>query len=86
MNYELRPVMDIDHLEEAIHVQYGVNWDLRTLLFDNDFVNDCFKSIYFREDVDELTWGNNYQEVNTVFGFLRDILPGYDSIVLDVSW
>ena len=86
MNYELRPVMDIDPLQDAINTQYGVNYDLRTLLFDDGFVNDCLKTISFREDVDELTWGDNYQEVNVIFGFLRDILPGYDSVVLDVSW
>lgn len=82
--YELRPVMNIDDLEDAISINYGVRYDLRQLFFEGDFMNDCFKSLYFGEDVDE-DWSDNYMQMNVVFSYLRDTVPDYNSILLDVS-
>ena len=53
-------------------------------------MNDCYKSYYFEDD-EEYT-GKSWQNEerirvrNLVNAYLRDILPGHESVLIDVSW
>lgn len=88
--YEMKPVIEIGVLEEAIYTQFNVNYDLRSILFYDDYMNDCYKSYYFADD--EEYEGYSWQDEerirmrNLVNAYLRDILPGHDSVLIDVSW
>jgi hypothetical protein len=88
--YEMRPVIEIRVLEEAIYTQFNVDCELRSILFYDDYMNDCYKSYYFADD--EEYKGYCWQDEeririrNLVNAYLRDILPGHDSVLIDVSW
>lgn len=88
--YEMRPVIEIGVLEEAIYTQFNVDDDLRSILFYDDYMNDCYKSYYFADDKEYkgYSWQNEerIRMRNLVNAYLRVILPGHDSILIDVSW
>lgn len=86
MNITFSPIISIDELEEAINLQYGISYDLRAILFHNNYSNDSFKRLYFNNDADETQEPEDSYEVNLVLGYLRDILPGHNSVLIDVSW
>lgn len=86
MDITFSPVISIDELEEAVNLQYGTSYDLRDVLFRYDYSNDSFKKLYFNADVDETWEYESFHAMNLVFGYLRDILPGHDSVLIDVSW
>lgn len=90
--YEMRPVIEIYVLEDELKTQFGVDieGELRNILFYEDYMNDCYKSYYFADD-EEYT-GKSWQNEerirvrNLVNAYLRDILPGYERVLIDVSW
>ena len=90
--YEMRPVIEIYVLEDELKTRFGVDveGELRNILFYEDYMNDCYKSYYFADD-EEYT-GKSWQNEerirvrNLVNAYLRDILPGHDSVLIDVSW
>ena len=88
--YEMKPVIDIGVLEEEIYTQFDVDCDLRSTLFCDDYMNDCYKSYYFADDdeYEGYSWQNEerIRIRNLVNAYLRDILPGHDSVLIDVSW
>lgn len=90
--YEMKPVIDIGTLEDAVCAQFNINIEehLATVLFGDCYMNDCYKSYYFAEDDEyEGYFWQNEEHIrirNLVNAYLRDILPGYDSILVDVSW
>lgn len=88
--YEMRPVIEIGVLEEAIYTQFNVDYDLRSILFYDDYMNDCYKSYYFADDEEykDYSWQDEdrIRMRNLVNAYLRDILPGHDSVLIDVSW
>ena len=88
--YEMRPVIEIGVLEEAIYTQFNVDYDLRSILFYDDYMNDCYKSYYFADDAEYKGYSWQDEErirmSNLVNAYLRDILPGHDSVLIDVSW
>lgn len=85
LEFEMRPVIDIWSLADALEERYG--WgidahDLCQLMFDDNYVNDCFKSYYFANDGCK----KNSQE-ELICKFLREQLPAYcKRILVDVSW
>ena len=90
--YEMRPVIEIYVLEDELKTQFGVDveGELRNILFYEDYTNDCYKSYYFADD-EEYT-GKSWQNEerirvrNLVNAYLRDILPGHERVLIDVSW
>lgn len=90
--YEMYPVIDVYDLEDELKTQFGVDveGELRDILFYEDYMNDCYKSYYFADD-EEYT-GKSWQNEeririrNLVNAYLRDILPNYERVLIDVSW
>ena len=90
--YTMYPVIDVTDLEDAIRIQFGVDVEdeMRNILFGDDYQNDCYKSYYFADD-EEYTgesWQNE-EEIrirNLVNAYLRDILPDYERVLIDVTW
>ena len=89
--YKMFPVIEIGALERELKIQFDVEIDeLRNILFDDDYQNDCYKSYCFADD-EEYTgesWENE-EEIrirNLVNAHLRDILPDYTHVLIDVSW
>ena len=90
--YKMCPVIEIYVLEDELKTQFGVDvaGELRNILFYEDYMNDCYKSYYFADD-EEYT-GKSWQNEerirvrNLVNAYLRDILPGHERVLIDVSW
>ena len=90
--YTMYPVIDVTDLEDAIRIQFGVDVEdeMRNILFGDDYQNDCYKSYYFADD-EEYT-GESWQDEeeirirNLVNAYLRDILPDYERVLVDVTW
>ena len=90
--YTMYPVIDVTDLEDDIRIQFGVDVEdeMRNILFGDDYQNDCYKSYYFADD-EEYTgesWQNE-EEIrirNLVNAYLRDILPDYERVLIDVTW
>ena len=91
MIYEMFPVIDVGVLEDELKIQFDVEVDdLRSILFGDDYQNDCYKSYYFADD-EEYTgesWENeeHIRIRNLVNTYLRDILPDYERVLIDVTW
>ena len=90
--YTMYPVIDVTDLEDAIRIQFGVDveGEMRNILFDDDYMNDCYKSYFFADD-EEYTgasWQNeeHIRIRNLVNAYLRDILPDYERVLIDVTW
>ena len=93
MKVEMRPVIDIWSLSDALEAQY--NWELDAhmvcqLMFDDNYCNDCYKSYWFSEDekYEGYSWQNETRimQENLIKSFLRDLMPDYDRVLVDVSW
>jgi hypothetical protein len=90
--YKMYPVIEVYVLEDELETQFGVDvkGELRNILFYEDYMNDCYKSYYFADD-EEYT-GKSWQNEehirirNLVNAYLRDILPGHERVLIDVSW
>lgn len=82
MKIEMQPTTTINALADAVNLQYNLNLDsgdLLNLLFYGDYQNDCYKTYYYDDDNSDITR-------NLINQYLRDILPAFDSILIDVSW
>ena len=90
--YRMCPVIEVGVLEDEIKAQFDIDveGELRNILFYEDYMNDCYKSYYFADD-EEYT-GKSWQNEerirvrNLVNAYLRDILPGHERVLIDVSW
>lgn len=94
MKYEIRPVIDVNDLEDALNAQYGPEfvkpgW-LASMLFEDSYTNDSYKSFDYSK-LEEYT-GEPWQDenyvtfMNCVKAFLQDALPDYNEVIIDVSW
>ena len=89
--YEMFPVIEVSILERELKTQFDVEeYELRNILFGDDYQNDCYKSYYFADN-EEYTgkYWQNEEEIrirNLVNAYLRDILPDYTHVLIDVSW
>ena len=72
MKVKMMPTVSSYDLEEAIKQQYDLDVEIPTLLFPEDFMNDCFKEYAYKE-----LWVRQY---------LRDVFPQYESILVKISW
>ena len=90
--YTMYPVIEINVLENALKIQFDVDveGELRNILFDDDYQNDCYKSYCFEGDeefCDDDWEDEEYIRIrNLVNAYLRDILPDYTRVLIDVSW
>lgn len=96
MKSEVVNVITASALEEALCLQYGdgfmedIDNDISSFLFDTSYVNDSYKRYYFDELVEQNTasWSDedHVRIENCIKAFLQDVFPGYDSVLIDVSW
>lgn len=90
--HTLYPVVDAWDLEKAVNAQFDVEIDeIRNLLFDDDYQNDCYKSFYYADMEEYQDWMGDVDEEairlrNLVRAYLQDTIPDYTSVLIDVSW
>lgn len=95
MKYKILPHFWIEDLEQALEAQYGTEFieevgDLRNFLFNDYFSNDA--SYQYRinelEEYEGKPWQNEtrIRLENCIKTFLIDIFPGYEMVVIDVTW
>ena len=95
MKYEMMPVVDAGDLQDALELQFGPaimgNEDvMANVLFGDEYSNYSLKRYYF--DQDEVYEGYSWQNeeririCNCVNAMLRDMFPGREAILVDVSW
>lgn len=93
MEYEMRPVIDIYSLTDALEEKY--HWGLEShevcqLMFNDEYVNDSYKSYGYSQD--EKYEGYPWQSEsrigfqNMIKQFLREAIPGHTRVLVDVSW
>ena len=83
MKVKMMPTVSSYDLEEAIKQQYGLDVEIPTLLFPEDFMNDCFKEYAYKD-----TRWDEFCESDElcVRQYLRDVFPQYESILVKISW
>ena len=92
MKIEMKPTINISALEDELKLQFDIDieGELAPLLFYDDFMNDCYKNYYFADDYEYTgqPWENEerIRVVNCLNAILRDLLPGEDRILIDISW
>lgn len=74
MKVKMIPTVSSYDLEEAIKQQYDLDVEIPTLLFPEDFMNDCFKE-YAYKDTREDEFCES--EELCVRQYLRDVFPQY---------
>jgi hypothetical protein len=87
----MAPTVGASDLEDAVNAQFGCNIeDIRDLLFGDEYNNSCYKTFCYDED--EVYTGSIYEDEeeirlrNLVCAYLRDVLPDYSYVLVDVSW
>ena len=103
MKYDTEIVIAIDDLADALFEQGEITQEekdrLAFALFDNNYMNDCYKPYPLDWDLKELLryiktndWTQNFEylrptEINyAAQAFLQKEFPNVDSILIDVSW
>ena len=91
MKVIMMPVIDASELESAVNIQFGSNiCDIADLLFGDCFINDSYKSFYYRENetYNGFPWENeeDIRHRNLVRAYLQDVIPDHDRVLIDVSW
>lgn len=84
--YSIKPVVCVEDLEHAVNLQYGVDLDLRDLLFsDSKYINFDFNCM---EIFAGASWQNEerIREINLVKTYLQDTLPDFTEVIIDLSW
>lgn len=90
--YTMYPVIEVNILENEIKTQFDVDVedDLRNILFGDNYQNDCYKSYCFEDDEEFHGYAWEDEERirirNLVNAYLRDILPDYTHVLIDVTW
>ena len=77
--YTMYPVVDIDELRRAVEIQYDIEiYDIRNLLFGDDYHNDSYKNFDLEDEYED--------EAELVRTYLKDILPDYSYVLINVTW
>ena len=89
--YTMLPVIEVRTLEDELLTQFGVACgDLASILFHDNYQNDCYKSYCFVDDEEFHGYAWEDEEHirirNLVNAYLRDILPDYERVLIDVTW
>ena len=86
MKVTMMPVISASELERELEIEFGTIIEVAPTLFDTDFQNDCYKLLFIDE--------NSYLEAHDeggykrelIIGYLREAMPNYDKVLIDVSW
>ena len=90
--HTMYPVVDAWDLEKAVNQQFGCGIkNIRNLLFDDDYQNDCYKAFYYADMEEYEDWMGDVDEEairlrNLVRAYLQDTIPNYTYVLIDVSW
>lgn len=89
--FTMLPTIEVRVLEKELKIQFDVDVDnLSGILFYDNYQNDCYKSYCFADDeVYEYPAWQNEEHIrirNLVNAYLRDILPDYERVLIDVTW
>ena len=89
--FTMYPVVDYNNLKAAVNLQFNTDIeDICQLLFGDDYMNDSYKRFYFSgmEEYHGYSWENeeNIRLRNLVRAYLKDTLPDYEYVLIDVSW
>lgn len=89
--FTMYPVVDYNNLKAAVNLQFNTDIeDICQLLFGDDYMNDSYKRFYFSgmEEYHGYSWENeeNIRLRNLVRAYLKDALPDYEYVLIDVSW
>lgn len=90
--YTVYPVIEVGILEKEIKIQFDVDveGELSNILFGDNYQNDCYKSYCFEDDEEFHGYAWEDEEririCNLVNAYLRDILPDYTHVLVDVTW
>ena len=82
-------VITARELEEEIATQYNVYVEVAPLFWPEDFMNDCYKSLWYSEQAVQEDDGDDEEEVSQrtlIRRHLQDIFPDREEILVDVSW
>ena len=88
--FTMYPVVDYSALQDAVNLQFDTYIDdICKLLFDDDYANNSYKSFYFDEmEVYNGYFWENEEDIrlrNIVRAYLKDILPNYEYVLIDIS-
>lgn len=88
--FTMYPVVNYKTLEDAVNLQFNTDIDdICELLFDDDYANNSYKGFYFdeMEVYNEYFWENeeDIRLRNIVRAYLKDILPNYEYVLIDIS-
>ncbi len=93
MKYKIMPVVEAYEIEKAVELQFGVSIEIRSLMWPEDYMNDCYKTLCFGEDTIKYNQknmaektNNVYRERALVYAVMKDCFPKYEAILVDVSW
>lgn len=93
MKYTSMIVVNANEIENAVKLQYDEDIELASLMWPEDYQNDCYKPLSFDDDMVEEWEEDEYysEEVRRqhllVYSVLRDTFPAeVRNILVDVSW
>lgn len=88
--FTMHPVVNYKTLEDAVNLQFDTDIDdICQLLFCDDYVNNSYKGFYSGEmEVYNGYFWENEEDIrlrNIVRAYLKDILPNYEYVLIDIS-
>ena len=94
MEVKMMPVIDSYELQEAMKAQYGPDFfgedgTIEDALFEDYNNNTCEYYFYGSDEKYEGKFWQveNYVRIrNCINGYLRDILPDYERVLISISW
>ncbi len=90
--YTMYPVIEVGVLEDEMKTQFDIDIEseLTNILFGDNYMNDSYKSYCFEDDEEFHGYAWEDEERirirNLVNAYLRDILPDYTHVLIDVTW
>ena len=67
----------LKYIEKAKRFNFDID-DIAVLLFDDDFVNDSYKSFYLDDEYED--------QIAVIAEYLKDMFPYDKKVLIDVSW
>ena len=89
--FTMHPVINYKTLKDAVNLQFDTDIeDICQLLFNDDYMNNSYKRFYFSRMEEYHGYPlENEEDIrlrNIVRTYLKDILPDYEYVLIDVSW
>ena len=89
----MSPIVNAFELEKAVNTRYGLNIDnIHEVLFDDHYYNNTYSS-FDLDDIEE--YDEEYMDPeekekvnlrNLIRVYLKDILPDWKYVLIDISW